>query len=371
MLANCNLLSSSIGRSIALLLLALLLLAPLLLVRLLNGAAPRDGNPEIEAVLKQDIRKNPGDFRANNKLGELYSRRGNYPAAATYLGAAFRLNPSDYSNAFDLAQAELQAGDAFSARGIVQKLLAREDRPELHNLLGDCEEANGNFREAANQYQIAAHADPSEPNLFSFGSELLKHGAYREAGQVLSYAAERYPQSARICVALGIAQYSVGDYRTAVETFCRAVDLNPIDTRAFEFLGKMIGVAPNLSSEVSARLKRFAAAHPKNAAANYYYAMSLLADPDNKTVDSENSPRHLLERAVTESPSFAEAHYQLGIVCEQEGDTRRAISELESAVRLKPDLTGAHYRLARLYRKTGRIALARREYEALKNAHQR
>ncbi|HLH02983.1 MAG TPA: tetratricopeptide repeat protein [Bryobacteraceae bacterium] len=306
----------------------------------------------------------PRDFASNHALGERYVQQHNYTAAERYLGAAYKLNPADEDNAFDLAQAELQTGDAATARNLLQTLLAHHDRPDFHNLLGDCEEALGDFHEAANQYQIAARADPSEPNLFSFGSELLKHGAYREALQIISYAVEHYPQSARLQVALGIAQYSVGQYREAVATLCSAVDRNPSDPRPFEFLGKMIGIAPELSSEVSARLRQFAAAYPNNASANYYYAVSLLAVPNA----SRDLPRRLLERAIAESPFFADAHYQLGLLYEEQGDTTHAIAQLETAIHLKPDWKSAHYHLAQLYRKAGKTQLAEREFEAVRTA---
>jgi tetratricopeptide (TPR) repeat protein len=350
MLANCSSLLSFTGNGVVFL---CLFIAP--------GVAQTQDD-----ALQQHVRENPHDFRANNGLGEFYAHRGNYRAAVRYLHIAYTLKPDDDSNAFDLAQAELQAGDAAGARSFVQALLSRKDRPELRNLLGDCEEALGNFREGAAQYQIAARADPSEPNLFSFGSALLKHGAYRDAAQILAYAVGQYPKSPRVRVALGVAQYSLGDYRSAVGTFCNAVDLNPDDARAFEFLGKMVGVAPELASQVSERLRQFAASYPNNPSANYYYAMTLLGEPNA----SRDSVRHLLERAVSESPTFAEAHYQLGIVCDEQGDTPRAVTELQNAVRLKPDWKSAHYRLAQFYRKTGQPELAEREFHAVRNARE-
>jgi len=353
MLANCSSLLSSIGRG--------------LLFLYVSCALVNAGAQDNEQKLQQSVRSKPQDFQANNALGEFYAKRGNYTEAIRYLEAAYKLKPADTNNAFDLAQAELQAGDAGRARALLQNLLSSQDPPELHNLLGDCEEALGNFREAANQYQIAARADPSESNLFSFGSELLKHGAYPEALQIISFAANRYPQSARLRVALGVAQYSLRQYQEAVATLCAAVDMNPADTRPFEFLGKMVGVAPELSGEVSARLKQFAAAYPKNPTANYFYAMSLLGEP-NAQLDL---PRSLLERSVADAPSYAEAHFQLGNIYDEQGDTNRAITEFETAIRLKPDWKSAHYHLAQLYRKAGKPQLAAREYEAVKNASDR
>ena len=108
------------------------------------------------------------------------------------------------------AEAALQAGHAKDAEALVRTALAKGDRPDLHRMLGDCLEAEGDFKNAAVEYRTAATADPSEPNLFAFGSELLKYRGYPQAVQVFSYAAAHFPGSARIIVGLGIGQYSTG-----------------------------------------------------------------------------------------------------------------------------------------------------------------
>ena len=58
-------------------------------------------------------------------------------------------------------------------RQLVQGLLKKKNTAELHNLLGEIEEKDGKFVAAANEFQTAAHMDPSENNLFDWGSELL------------------------------------------------------------------------------------------------------------------------------------------------------------------------------------------------------
>ncbi|HZT35741.1 MAG TPA: tetratricopeptide repeat protein [Nitrososphaera sp.] len=244
-------------------------------------------------------------------------------------------------------------------------LLQEQEGAEAHHSRGDLEERAGNFREAAKEYEIAARLDPSEKNLFDLGSELLKYHGYRQALQIFSYAVDKWPESAKLRVGLGVAQYSLGKYREAVETLCRAVDLDPKDTRALGFLGKMYNVAPELSQEVTKRLERFARLYPNNPAANYYYALSLRGHSDKQA-------KALLLKSVTEDPAFAEAHYQLGLLDESDGLSATAIHEYEAAVRIRPDLAQARYHLARLYEKNGQPELARKEFrafEALKAAH--
>ena len=152
-------------------------------------------------------------------------------------------------------------------------MLSRQDRSELHNLLGDVEEARGHIDEAAKQYETAAEWTRPRRTCFDLGTDLLRHHAYRPALTLFQYAADKFPQAARLQVGLGVALYSTGNYTEAVKTLCRAVDLDPADTKALDFLGKMYDVAPELTGEVTSRLAHYAELYPNNPSANYYYAL--------------------------------------------------------------------------------------------------
>ncbi|MBV9677198.1 MAG: tetratricopeptide repeat protein [Acidobacteriaceae bacterium] len=280
---------------------------------------------------------------------------------------AFSGQSEPYNQTYDLAASQLEAGDVAGARQLIQQFLKKEDRAELHNLLGDVEERSGNFREAAKQYEIAARMDPSEKNIFDLGTELLKYHGYRQALQIFTYGVNEKPKSAKLHVGLGVAQYSLGQYQEAVETLCQAVDLDPSDGRALDFLGKMYDAAPSLTGKVTERLAHFAKLYPHNPAANYYYALSLRTRATGGgSTQANQQAKALLLQAVRDKPEFAEAHYQLGLLYQDESQAPQAIGEYQTAVRLRPDLKNAHYRLAQLYAKQGRPDLARSEYEAVK-----
>jgi tetratricopeptide (TPR) repeat protein len=318
------------------------------------------------ASLKRQLAAAPSNYQLNHELGELYAKAKRYTDAATYLAKAFEINPTDYDNAFDLALSQLLSGNVSSARKVANDLLARQDRAEVHNLLGSIEEASGDFRKAAAEYEVAARQDPSEKNLFDLGTQLIKYQGFGQAVQVFSYAVNRYPKSAELTVGLGIAQYSVASYKDAVETLCRAVDLNPRDVRALEFLGKMHDVDPELTPEVTLRLKRFAQLYPANPAANYYYALALRNQTSPHAIRDNKTAEELLKKAIAENPAYTDAHYQLALLCEDTGRELDSIQELERVVELEPNLTAAHYRLAGLLTKHNRKAEARREYEIVK-----
>jgi tetratricopeptide (TPR) repeat protein len=209
--------------------------------------------------------------------------------------------------------------------------------------------------ETARQLERTARLDPSENNLFELGSYLLQHNGFAPGLTVFDYGVSRYAESARLRVGLGVALYSLRRYDEAVERLCQAVDLDPRDTKALDFLGKMYDLSPQYANEVAKRLARFVEIYPNNAAANYYYALSL-----------GNHGESYLQTAVRLDPAFTEAHYRLGLLSENTGATSKAIAEYKVAIHQRPGFLQAHYRLARLYQKSGKTDLARQELAILK-----
>jgi tetratricopeptide (TPR) repeat protein len=299
---------------------------------------------------------------SNHRLGESYLKQGRIADGIPYLEKAQAIDPSDYTNSYDLALAYLQVKSLDKGRELVKQLLQRGDKAELHNLLGDIEEAAGNTTEAALQYEAAARMDPTEKNLFDLGSDLLKHRGLEPALKVFDFGVQRYPRSAQLRVGLGVNYYSLGRYDDAVQTLCAAVDLDPRDTKALDFLGKMYDVSPSYADEVTKRLSVFAHNYPDNAAAQYYYALSLRKRTVAPSAAHDRSAEAFLLRAVQIKPEFTDAHYELGLLYRDLQEDTKAIAQLEIAVKQRPSFVQAHYHLAQLYKKSGQPDLARREF---------
>ena len=100
------------------------------------------------------------------------------------------------------------------AQGIIHGLIEKKDTAELRNLLGEVDEGAGDFVAAANEYERAAHMEPSESNLFDWGSELLLHHTLDPAVEAFSQALARYPDSARLAVRLGVAVFLRGNIQS-------------------------------------------------------------------------------------------------------------------------------------------------------------
>jgi tetratricopeptide (TPR) repeat protein len=312
-----------------------------------------------------DARLHPGSFSANHRLGEYYLKQKSLAAAIPYLEKAHAIDPQNYANSYDLALAYLQVKSLDKGRQLVSELMKREGKAELHNLLGDIEEADGRATEAAREYELAARLDPTEKNLFDLGSDLLNHGGVDPALKVFNFAVRRYPKSAKLRVGLGVSYYSLSRYDDAVQSLCQAVDLDPRDTRALDFLGKMTDISDQYADEVRKRLAVFVHAYPGNAAAAYYYALSLRKRTTAQSPANDRAAERYLVRAVSLKPDFTDAHFELGSLYQDLQQDRKAIEQFEIAAKQRPNFLQAHYRLAFLYKKDGHADLARQEFSRI------
>jgi tetratricopeptide (TPR) repeat protein len=326
-----------------------------------------------EQQFKKAVALEPNSYDANHNLGELYARASKVSEALPYLERAQHANPSAYDNGYDLALAYLLANRLSEARQLIQTLLQQKDSAELHNLLAEVEERSGNFVAAANEYQTAARMEPSEENVFDWGSELLLHRTLEPAIEVLRQGSERYPNSPRMAIGLGMAYYSLGKYDDAVKALLRAADLSPSDARTYPFLSRAFDSSPRQAEEVIARFRRYSELQPDHGEAVYYYAMSLwkgkrAEDPNLDLTQIEA----LLKKAVALAPNLAEAHQQLGNLYSDQREYAQSIPEYLKARELNPDLADVHYRLAQSYVRTGEKDLAQQElqvYQQLRAQH--
>jgi Flp pilus assembly protein TadD len=317
-----------------------------------------------ERTLAEAVRRHPDSFEAQYQLASFLVQQRKLQAALPHLERARAIDPTHYACGHDLALAFLELGKLVEARAQIASMMPAHENAELHNLLGNVEERAGNFAGADPEYERAAHMAPTEEHLFDWGNNLLQLRAFEDATKVFTPAIVRHPRSARLYVGLGIAQYSRGQYEDAVKSFCQAADLAPADPRPYQFLGEMYGVAPAMGEEITKRLARFAKAQPRNAQAQFHYAMSLWkGQPDGSPPPNLRQVEALLRRAVTLDTKFAKAFLELGILLSDQQRYTEAIQELRHATRLAPDLAQAHYRLSQAYQRTGQAELAAKELE--------
>jgi len=313
---------------------------------------------------RKAVELDPQNFETNHNLGEAFAHSERVAEAALYLEKAQQIDPSSYDNGYDLSLAYLQTRRLADAQRLLENLLKQKNTAELHNLLAEVEEKDGKFVEAANEYEAAAHLEPSESNLFDWGSELLLHRTLDPAVEAFKQGVQRYPASQRMVVGLGMTYYARGNYDDAVKSLLRAADLNPSEPSCYFFLSKAYDSSPSRADEVIQRFRRFAELQPKNARALYYYAMSLWK---GRRAQDPGLDLHQIESLLTQSleldPKLAEAHLQLGNLYSDQNKYVEAIPEYKRALELNSDLADAYYRLGQAYVRTGEKGRAQEQFQ--------
>ena len=315
----------------------------------------------------------PSSYETNHNLAEYYIQSGQVSEALPLLERTHQISPDLYAGSYDLALALFLLGHFDQSRALATELAAKNNSAELRNLLGHIEEGQGNYVEAANDYEAAAHLDPSEDNFFDWGCEMLLHRTYEPAIAIFQEAARRYPKSPRVLIGLGLSLYSRGKYDDAVTALLSAASLNPSDSRCYPFLSDAYGNSPNQAHEVIGAFQKYAELAPTSALAQYYYAMSLWKGYRAEDVSFDRSAiESLLLKAIALDDSLAEAHEQLGNLYSEQREYAKAVPQYARALELNPDLADAHYRLGTDYVHIGQKEEAQKEfavYQRLRTEH--
>jgi tetratricopeptide (TPR) repeat protein len=329
-----------------------------------GAAADSEHDKETEAQLRAALPAAPGNFAANHRLGEFYLHAGRYAEAVPLLESAYRIDPEDYGNTYDLALACEGVGDYAKAHDDVRRLLEHRDDADLHRLLAEINEKLGDPLAAVREYELAVNKDPSEQNYFAWGSELLLHRAIWQAQEVFRKGSQVYPNSGRMLTALGAALFAGAIYDEASRHLCAASDMNPADPQPYIFLGKIQAAAPNPLPCIEPRLERYARQQSDNAVANYLYAMAIIKRQQQKPDDQAlQKAEALLYKAVRLDAKCGEAWLQLGILSFDRREFATAMDDYRKAIEANPQLAEAHYRLGVAYDRTGETSKAAKEFE--------
>jgi tetratricopeptide (TPR) repeat protein len=321
----------------------------------------------IEQLHKAVVLK-PHDFDANHNLGEIYVRAGKIAEAIPLLEEAQKLKAASYENGYNLALAYFLTGRLAPAKQLIHTLLAQQNTGELHNLLAQVEEKSGDYLAAAGEFSTAAQMDPSEENLFDWGSEFLLHRTYDPSIRVFQQGIQRFPDSPRMWMGLGMAQSARGTHEEAIQSLLKAADLSPSDARCYRFLSHAYELTPKASEDVVRAFQHYAEIQPANSMAQYYYAISLLKGKSPEASSPEfQQAEGLLRKAIELDGKNALAHFRLGTLYADQHEFDQAFPQYEQTVALDPELPDVHYRLGQYYVHAGKRDLSQQEFAKYQN----
>ena len=265
---------------------------------------------------------------------------------------------------------ELQrAGDLAGAEQQMREALRLDSANALfHSALSGILVATGRSLEAITELQAAVDCHPKAPALtqlqerlermsLAAAAEFATAGKFRDGLALAQGAAMRQPHSSSILQMLGYFQAKLRLHRDAVDSYSRAVALNPQSADAAIGLAVAQADAGLVSGAVQS-LETGMRGFPKDPRFPQALGNLLLADAD---AGQNARAIALFGKALGLDPGLLEAHYQLGNLALRNHDYPAALRHLEAAARIAAKDGRVHFALARLYRAQHKDADASRE----------
>jgi tetratricopeptide (TPR) repeat protein len=277
---------------------------------------PRKSDLE-EAVreLEEARRLAPAQARIHATLGQLLTERQSLDAAVASLKRAVELAPGDATHAYDLGLA-----------------LRRQ----------------GNLDAAEAQFRVTLAADPTHGQARrALGLVLRQKDDLQGATAELRKSVALLPGDAQGHNVLGTVLLRLGDLRGAIEAFRQATRLDSSLTEARVNLAQALVKA---GRKDEARKEAAEVERLKAEEAGLGRAMLLVETAAGQWAKGQLAGAvSQLREATAASPSFAEAHYQLGLALRRSGvDPREAQMPFLRVLQLEPGHAPARYEMAKI-----------------------
>jgi tetratricopeptide (TPR) repeat protein len=309
----------------------------------------------------------PVDSPALLQVGTTLAAHGHYPAALPLLRRFSASNLQSFDAHYNLALALLRTGALDEAASELDSLILRMPKPEAYNLLAEIEEKRGRRTEALRASERAVQMAPSnEEFLIDYGSALVNAGDLNNAVPRFKDAVNKWPDSLRPRLGLASVFYLAGKYELCATTLLEGIARQPNAAPLYDLLGKTFEAVPALQRDIKAAFEKYVASGVRDAAAHAHLGTMLDLTADGEGTDRFSKSKEQLRRALALNPRLPQAHLQLGIIAQDEGNLQQALTSYQRTVALAPTLAAARYRLGSVYGKLGNQVKAQAELDAFR-----
>jgi tetratricopeptide (TPR) repeat protein len=184
----------------------------------------------------------------------------------------------------------------------------------------------------------------------------LRTGDFASALATFDHARQRFPSSAQIELAYGVAAYGQRRFTDAIDAFLQVTQLDASVEQPYIFLARILEQAGDRLPRILAAYAAWEKAEPRNYLPPCLYAKALGAAGDEPA-----KVEAALRRSIQLNDHYWESHFELGVLLARKREWQTAASELSRGIELNPKNAPAHFQLARVYDKLGRAELAQAE----------
>jgi tetratricopeptide (TPR) repeat protein len=217
----------------------------------------------------------------------------------------------------------------------------------------------GQLTEAVEHLKLATRLAPAREDPYLALSRIYeKQQNTKAALEVMQQARKHIPDSPKLLFALGSSLVSAEQYPAARQVLAGLIQSFPDELNAYLKLAEAYrGMGE--STHATETLRKLALRKPEYPMLHVVIAQSMLAEA---SVDYPGVLEEL-DQAEKVSPMDYDIYYLRGKVCVVINKHEEAVAALRRAIALRPTESGAYYQLGLAYRKSGRPALAKEQFD--------
>ena len=344
--------------------------------------SPEEQQAHSIVTLKQAIAQRPSDFDLRIKLAEVYFKQNQTDDALAVIDEVSRISQdpivlgraatvlvafNQYSRALPLLEAALQQKDVpedvaldyalakFHTAGAEEALARLDQIPgpkrsgNYYLLRAQLLDDLGRFPEAVQALNEALRAAPTQANLYLQAcSFLIKHRRLEECLQLLAQAEKHVPESQELALARAVVLEMSNRTHEATQQLVKMEAQWPEWPLPYVIHGIVLQ-SQHQAAEAKQLLETAIALGSASPSAYYHLALAI---SELSPGDSESAYR-TISTGLKLDPADPYMHAQAGRIAIAMKDYPAALSHLQEAIRLYPDMADAHWLLANLYRVTG------------------
>jgi tetratricopeptide (TPR) repeat protein len=204
-----------------------------LYVRLLSGdrgdaAVPPDLQQRAVSEFEQIVKDNPDDVASYLILSQLYRETSNNAKAEETLKKALEVQPDSSDASTQLATLYMDIGEFHGAIDLLQKLVAKDEDPDLMGMLAYAYEQIHDYQAAATTYGRALELDAENPAFRKgLAQNLLYSRQYDQALEEYQNEVRANPKDADAYLRISQIYRAQGKYDQARESLNQAADADP------------------------------------------------------------------------------------------------------------------------------------------------
>ena len=271
-----------------------------------------------------------GVLQTRIQIGLIYLEQGLYSDAAAEFETALREDPGDGSAAYFLASALMELGDVARAKGLLEKVDSTEDiYVNAQLLLATTAEAETVTERLEKGLKIIEKAVKKRPDSVRlqitraiYYEELNK---LEESRRIVLEIVKKFPEDSDVYFRLGVVEDRLGNQEASIEAMKKAVELNPQNAEAMNYLAYTWAVRQENLREALALVEKADSISPERG-----HIIDTLGWV-HYHLGNTATALTFLERAVVMTQGDPVVYYHLGDVLLALGRSKDALEQYKKA----------------------------------------